>query len=485
MTATTHPNSETAPARRWSTLKRLFSVDARSLAAFRIGFGVLIACDLFARFPLIEALYTDQGFVPREIVPLGVLGHTPFDVYRFDGSYAWAAAWIGLTFVCSLLFAVGLWTRLSSVVLWVLMLALARRNQVAVDGGDAVALSLLFWSMFLPLGACWSLDARRRGSSAKIVCSPATAALLLQPALLYFMAGLAKDTSAWRDGYAVILALNETEWVMPLGIWLRQHERAVRVLSDATRIVEIGAPLLLFLPVFTQRARGVAIFLLIGLQVGLASTLRLHFFPFYSSVAWLSFVPSSWWDRLSQRVSSARAVSSTGSLAEGRGDRGFVRQLRGVASAAVLAALLFGVGSSSLASDEQNLFSRISRAFGFAQEWNMYRDIPNDYVRLHTDGVLSDGTTLDLATDRGDLTESPLDDWARSYRGGLILESMRTAGPERQRAFARFICGRWNTNPARRTELVALKLSNRVIWQYVPRAVPEPVVHYEPCVPRA
>jgi uncharacterized membrane protein YphA (DoxX/SURF4 family) len=483
MTAPTRSYDEAVPARRWSTPRRLFSVDVRSLAAFRIAFGVLVACDLLARFPLIEALYTDQGFVPRHFVPLGVLGYTPFDLYRFHGSYAWAAAWVGVTFVCSVLFAAGFRTRLSSVALWVLMLALARRNQVAVDGGDAVALSLLFWSMFLPLGACWSIDARRREPSSNIVCSPATAALLLQPALLYFVAGWAKDSPAWKDGHAVILALNETEWVRPLGVWLRQQERVVRVLSFATRMIEIGAPLLLFLPVFTQRARAVAVFFLVALQVGLASALRLHFFPFYSSVAWLAFVPSSWWDRLSQKASFARAPSSARSLEASRGARRLDNQLRGIASATVLAALFVGAGSGLLARDEQNPFSRISRAFGFAQEWNMYRNIPDDYVRLHTSGVLADGTAVDLGTDRGDLTDSPLDDWVRTYRGGLILESMRSAGPERQQAFARYICKRWNSNAARGTELVALKLSNRVIWQYVPREVPEPVVRHEPCGP--
>jgi hypothetical protein len=468
--------SEARAAGSWATLRRLFGVDVRSLAAFRIGLGVLVALDLAARFPLIEALYTDQGLVPRDLMPVGFLSRTPLDLYGFDGSCAWALALLALTFSCSVLFAIGFRTRWVTVALWVLMSALFRRNQLATDGGDSVVRCLLFWSMFLPLGAAWSIDARGRAAPPSVVCSPATAALLLQPALLYFMAGLAKDTPPWREGYAVSLALNETEWVKPLGVWLGQHPSLVRVMTFATRTVEIGAPLLLFLPIFTSRARAVAIASLVALQVGLATTLRLNFFPFYSSVAWLAFVPSSLWDRLSQRpevVSRASIASEPAPF--------WQTHLHRARGALVLGALCLGTVVGFRRADEPDLADRAALSLGFAQQWNMYRDIGEDYVRIHVEGRLADGAVVDLRTDQGHLTDSPLEDWVRSYRGAVFIEAMKGGDPEILQAFSRYVCSRWNSGRQERAELVELTLTPRVVRQHVPRAVLEGPVRHERC----
>ncbi len=99
-------------------------------------------------------------------MPVGFLSRTPLDWYRFDGSYAWALGSVVLTLLCSILFAIGFRTRFMTVALWVLMTALLRRNQLATDGGDSVARCLLFWSMFLPLGAFWSVDVSGRADVA-------------------------------------------------------------------------------------------------------------------------------------------------------------------------------------------------------------------------------------------------------------------------------------------------------------------------------
>jgi hypothetical protein len=462
------------PQGLWTTLKRLFSIDVRSLAAFRIGLGVLIALDLLARFPLIEALYTDRGLAPRSLMTFGPLSRTPLDLYRFDGSYAWAAGWIGLTFLCSVLLAIGFRTRWVTVALWVLMSALFRRNQIATDGGDSIVRSFLLWSMFLPLGACWSVDARHRETTPSIACSPATAALLLQPALLYFIAGMVKDTPAWRDGHAVLLALHDTEWVRPLGVWLSEHERLVRVMTFGTRVVEIGAPLLLFLPILTQRARAVAISLLVALQVGLATSLRLNFFPFYSSVGWLAFVPTCWWNRFSAggELSNCPAPSDRAHPWE--------TLLLRIADAVVICALCIGTVVGFVRTDKPSLVARTAIALGFAQRWNMYRNVGDDCVRIHVVGALANGATVDLRTYQGHQIDSPLEDWARSYRADLLLEAMRGGDCKLLRAFARFVCGRWNGGAARESELTALTFTTRVIWQYVPREVPE-VVRREPC----
>ena len=48
--------------------KRLFSIDLRSLAAFRMALGVLLLADLVMRAQDLSAHYTDWGVLPRDIL---------------------------------------------------------------------------------------------------------------------------------------------------------------------------------------------------------------------------------------------------------------------------------------------------------------------------------------------------------------------------------------------------------------------------------
>ena len=47
--------------------ERIFSIDYRSLAAFRIGLALILLCDLFNRSQDLVAHYTDLGVLPRDI----------------------------------------------------------------------------------------------------------------------------------------------------------------------------------------------------------------------------------------------------------------------------------------------------------------------------------------------------------------------------------------------------------------------------------
>ena len=52
----------------------------------------------------------------------------------------------------------------------------------------------------------------------------ATAAILLQVAIVYWTTGLLKDGAAWRDGTAVYYALHLDFWVTAVGEWLREQK---------------------------------------------------------------------------------------------------------------------------------------------------------------------------------------------------------------------------------------------------------------------
>ena len=119
---------------------------------------------------------------------------------------------------------------------------------------------LLFWSLFLPLGARWSLDARRRRERHEpephaSVFSAGTVAILLQFVFVYLAAGIVKSTPPWRDGTAVQLFLGNETLGRPLGIALRAHPAWTTAITYVTPVFEILGTLLLFLPWRTATVR--------------------------------------------------------------------------------------------------------------------------------------------------------------------------------------------------------------------------------------
>src|SRR6185369_3503249 len=87
----------------------------------------------------------------------------------------------------TLAFTLGFRTRLATIITWVFFISIHNRNRWLTLGGDDLTDVLLFWSMFVDLGACYGLDARRLGARLRITAFPAR---LLQyaPALIYLHA---------------------------------------------------------------------------------------------------------------------------------------------------------------------------------------------------------------------------------------------------------------------------------------------------------
>ena len=63
MSATQHETNVTDATAVGMT--RLFALDTRSLAAFRIGLGVILLVGLYYRLPDLAAHYSDEGALPR------------------------------------------------------------------------------------------------------------------------------------------------------------------------------------------------------------------------------------------------------------------------------------------------------------------------------------------------------------------------------------------------------------------------------------
>lgn len=288
-----------------ASLDDLFGVDLRSLALLRIWLGSVLLVDLALRLQDFTAHYCRGGWLPLEAMAHVDLPRWDWAPHMLSDDPAWQGGLFALQFVLGFAFLVGYRTRLATFGCWFLNVSLQMRNPAVLDGADMLLRCMLFWCMFLPMGAFASVDARRepglRGPPARIR-SLATLALLLQPVYLYEFAALTKVQPEWLyEGTGVYYALHLDQLALPLGIWLREFTGLLWFFNYATLALEYVGPILLFCPWWHTRVRVATILSFVGLQVGFGTTIRLMLFPWVSTSGLIGFLPTRLWDALARR----------------------------------------------------------------------------------------------------------------------------------------------------------------------------------------
>jgi hypothetical protein len=299
------PGATSTP--RTSKPSSLFAIDLRSLAFFRIGLGLLLLIDIWGRTKTLRIHYTVEGVYPGELA--GRLVQPDlwlFRVFLMNDSVEFQALLFGIFALLALAFLLGWHTRVVSVLCWVLLVSLVRRNHWACHTGDVWLQTLFFWTMFLPLGAQLSLD-RLRGRTARppgaSVLSVATFGVLLQIVLFYLMAGFLKARyDIWTEGRAVWIFTQVIEYTRPFGAWLGQYPTLCRFMTYGALVLEGVAPFLLFSPFWTARLRVVLVFLFAGFHLTLQTAIHIGIFQMMCLAALGLFLPGSFWDGLGRRL---------------------------------------------------------------------------------------------------------------------------------------------------------------------------------------
>ena len=284
-----------------SKWREVFGIDLRSLAAFRVGLGLAVIADVTARSWDLVALYTDQGVLPGGLLLATDGRGVYFSAHYWAGVHpAFQAALFLFSAACAVALIAGWRTRLATLACWYLVASVQIRQPFAYLGGDSILRLMLFWGLFLPLGARFSVDGLRGRTPPRRNqhVSGATVALLLQVCFIYWATGIQKTGELWWNGQAVAYALRADEWVTPFGVWLRDFPAVLTVFTDVTLAVEIFGPFLAFVAFWTPGFRLLTVALFWGFHAGLATTMNIGLFPLFAMVAWLPFVPGTLWERL-------------------------------------------------------------------------------------------------------------------------------------------------------------------------------------------
>jgi predicted DCC family thiol-disulfide oxidoreductase YuxK len=270
------------------------------LGAFRIGFGLALLVDLLRRVPVLTAFYSNDGVLTNHFAQFLPQSRWLFSLYFVASSPGEAAVAFALTGLVYAAYTVGYRTRLMQILSFVLVTSLHSRNIMIENGGDVVMNLLALWTMFLPLGRRFSLDAlfaswraAREQRPADLndrtlppppderpVVRLACLAVLVQFILIYGFNALHKGGSTWREGTSLYYVLHQARMVTAFGLFCRTHLPTIvlSLLTWGTLVIEGGAALLLMSPVQQRAARWIAIALVTMLHIGIALLTNLQQF---------------------------------------------------------------------------------------------------------------------------------------------------------------------------------------------------------------
>lgn len=155
---------------------------------------------------VLRAHYTDFGVFPRAELA-AYLSPGAFSLHMLNGTAWYQAGLFAVAGLFALLLLIGYRARLSMFATWLLLLSLQNRNPQILSGEDNLLLLLVFWAMFLPIGARYAVDAALdpdNGTRPNRYVSIASAALLIQGMSMYLFSAILKSDPRWfPDGTAV------------------------------------------------------------------------------------------------------------------------------------------------------------------------------------------------------------------------------------------------------------------------------------------
>jgi hypothetical protein len=249
-------------------LKKTYaSADPRSLGIFRIALGVVLFCDVLRRVPEIHSHFSNSGWLTNHFMLFRPMSERLLSVYLAFSSPEEVRFLMVLHLLPCVLFIIGWRTRLMHLLVALLLVSINSRNIMLENGGSVVLTALTIWSVFLPLGRRFSIDAIRaslrerheNGADAlndrsdpprptAPVVSLAVTALILQWVIIYALNVVQKSGPEWKDGTAVYYLFHQDRVISGFAEWIRgsppsgAHRRRLRQSGLFSGAVELVRP---------------------------------------------------------------------------------------------------------------------------------------------------------------------------------------------------------------------------------------------------
>jgi hypothetical protein len=297
-------------------IRQVTALDLRSLALMRVGMGLLLMLDVFRRMRDLSAHYTDYGILSRELLLKLEWDIGTYSLAMISGELWFISLLFLLTAFFSLMIILGYRTRLFTALGWFFLASIQLRNPVILNSGDAIFRLMLFWSMFLPLGARYSIDSALSPNNdhkkTNSVNHLGTFGFIYQLLIMYLITAVLKKSDIWLQDYSALhYAFNMQAHATAFGQWLLNFPNFNKFLTAVALYAEYLIPILFFVPFFHKQIRYFSIATFVGFHLVLVFTFYLGLFPWTCIFYWLALLPGSFWDFLDTKISVTKGRGQT------------------------------------------------------------------------------------------------------------------------------------------------------------------------------
>jgi predicted DCC family thiol-disulfide oxidoreductase YuxK len=224
------------------------------IATYRILLGLVLLANYILMIPDVTEWFTDQGTLSLATAKK-LAGGQGLNIFRWLPNADWLVWAIFLiSFLAVITMTLGLFTRTSSIIVYITLISFHHRNSLILNSGDTFLRIATFLMMFAPAGAALSLDrllriARGKESGPPEAKAPWVQRLLqCQLSFLYIYAFVWKAMgSMWLSGSAVYYTSRIAEfWRFPVP-YVFEHVWTIKLWTWATLVVELALGTLIWI----------------------------------------------------------------------------------------------------------------------------------------------------------------------------------------------------------------------------------------------
>lgn len=286
-------------------------VDSRPLSLFRIVAAMLMLKEAMYFLPLSAVFFSDNGIVPRSIAAQ-VNGPWRWSLLSLVGAESLVTLFLLVWIAILLCLLVGYRTRLMTVLNFIFLVSLFNRNYLPMDGADYVMRVMAFWSLFVPLGDYYSVDAlrtrlrryRQTGNWRDLQAPAAPRTMFafplrmmqIQIALVYVVAGVSKTGDVWMQGLALHDVLSLKTYTLPTADLIVQFapDWLLRALTYGVLLIEDLFIVLVFVPIGQPLLRLIGLASMALMHIGIAATMGIQNFAMFMIATYLVFFDPAW-----------------------------------------------------------------------------------------------------------------------------------------------------------------------------------------------
>jgi len=270
-----------------------------TLGVVRIAFGIVVLGWTVSLAPDLKTFFSSSGIVPTQ--PNARWWFDPLKSFNSDTALYILYAVLLVGAICLL---IGYWSRVASIIVFLGILTLERRNPYMFNSGDVLVRNIAFYLMLTPSGLALSLDRLRKARDHfwEYPSRPLWGLRLIQVQLsvTYAATVWAKVMgTTWNNGTAVSFALR-------IGDLERFHTPGFIThnlfISNLMTLGTLALEASLAILVWNRKARPYVLTLGVLMHISIAISIMVGFFSMAILVAYLAFIPPDTMERVIDRV---------------------------------------------------------------------------------------------------------------------------------------------------------------------------------------